>query len=265
MRGMLAVVATATAAALLAGCASVGGGPRELKTASDQTAQERRAAIRMQLAVSYYQDGKYEIALDEIKQTIAIEPDLADAYGVRALIYTKMNEVALADENYQRALRLAPRNADLANNYGSFLCGPGAKPVQAMGYFESALKNPAYATPVSALVNAGNCSLKTKNYAAAERFFTDALRYDPDLAQTNAGLARAFYERCNYERAGFFINRLTTISKLDSLSAETLWLAIRVARKLGDRTLEASLTGQLQRRFAASTEYSALQRGAFDE
>lgn len=264
---MRRVLAGFTFALTLAGCASTGDGSstRELKTSSDQTAQEKRASIRMQLAVGYYQDAKYDIALDEIKQSIAIDPDLADAYGVRALIYTKMGEIPLADENYQRALKLAPRNPDLANNYGSFLCGPGARPAQAMTYFDSALKNPTYTNPVSALVNAGNCSLKTKQYAAAERYLTDALRYDPDLAPTNAGLARAFYERRNYERAGFFINRLTTSAKLESLSAETLWLAIRVARKLGDRTLEASLTGQLQRRFPASTEYSAFQRGAFDE
>jgi type IV pilus assembly protein PilF len=226
---------------------------------------EKRAAIRLQLAINYYQDGKYPIALDEIKQAIAADPDFADAYGVRALIYTKMNEIALADENYQRALRLAPRNPDLANNYGSFLCAEGGKPALAMTYFDSALKNPNYTTPISALVNAGNCSIKTKQYAAAERYLTDALRYDPDLAQTNLGLARTYYERRNYERAGFFMNRLTTTAKLDSLSAETLWLAIRVARRQGDRTLEASLTGQLQRRFPGSTEYTALQRGAFDE
>ena len=265
---MKAAFAVALAALVLAGCAGSGGGmggTRELKTSSDQTAQEKRAAIRMQLAIGYYQDGKYDIALDEIKQAIAFNPDFADAYGVRALIYTKMNEIPLADENYQRALRLAPRNPDLANNYGSFLCAEGGKPAQAMTYFDTALNNPNYATPVSALVNAGNCSLKTKQLAAAERYFTDALRYDPDLAQTNAGLARVFYERRNYERAGFFINRLTTTSKLDALSAETLWLAIRVARKLGDRTLEASLTGQLQQRFPVSAEYTALQRGAFDE
>jgi type IV pilus assembly protein PilF len=268
---LTASLAASLAAFVLAGCASGGGGSnlsgntRELKTASDQTALEKRAAIRMQLAINYYQDGKYLIALDEIKQAINADPEFADAYGVRALIYTKMNEFALADDNYQRALRLAPRNPDLANNYGSFLCTEGGKPAQAMAYFDAALKNPNYATPISALVNAGNCSLKTKQYAVAERYLMDALRYDPDLAQTNAGLARSFYERRNYERAGFFINRLTTNAKLDSLSAETLWLAIRVARRTGDRTLEASLTGQLQRRFPGSTEYAAYQRGAFDE
>ena len=267
---MKAQVCAILFASVLAGCASgggsvSGGSTQELKTASDQTTQEKRASIRMQLAVGYYQDGKYAIALDEIKQAIAIEPNYADGYGVRALIYTSMGELTLADENYQRALKLAPNSPDLSNNYGSFLCTAGGKPAEAMSYFDRALKNPRYATPVSALVNAGNCSLKTKQYALAERYFNDALRYDPDLAQTNTGLARTYYERRDYQRAGFFINRLTTSSKLDSLSAETLWLAIRVARKLGDRTLEASLTGQLQQRFPGSSEYAAFQRGAFDE
>ena len=266
---MKPVVAALVAALVLAGCANNGGGSggstRELKTSSDQTAQEKRASIRLQLAVGYYQDGKYEVALDEIKQAIAASPDLADAYGVRALIYTAMNETTLADENYQRALRLAPNNPDLANNYGSFLCASGGKPAQAMTYFERALKNRTYATPVSALVNAGNCSLKTKQFTVAEQYFLQALRYDPDLAQSNAGLARAYYERHDYQRAGFYISRLTSTSKLESLSAETLWLAIRVVRKLADRTLEASMTGQLQRRFPGSSENMALQRGAFNE
>ena len=39
-----------------------------------------------------------------------------------------MGENALADENYRHALRLAPRNPDLANNYGLFLCDAGGKP-----------------------------------------------------------------------------------------------------------------------------------------
>jgi type IV pilus assembly protein PilF len=250
---------------LLAACAGSGGGGRELKTASDQTAAEKRAGIRLQLAIGYYQDGKFDIALDEIKQAIAADPEYADAYGVRALIYTGMGEFALADENYQRALKLAPRNPELSNNYGTFLCQSGGRPVQAMAYFDAALKNPAYRSPHKALVNAGTCSLKTRNFETAERYLLDAVRYEPDLLTTNAGLARVYYERRDYQRAGFFINRLTATTKLDTLSADVLWLAIRVERKLGDRTMEASLTAQLLRRHPGSSEYAALQRGAFDE
>jgi type IV pilus assembly protein PilF len=259
----------AAVAASLSACAGsgsgMGGSVQELKTASDQTALEKRSQIRLQLAVDYYQAGKYEVALDEIKQAIAADPESAQAYGVRALIYTAMRETALADDNYRHALRLAPRNPDLSNNYGLFLCDAGAKPLEAMGYFETALKDPHYASPAKAMVNAGNCSLKMKNIDAAERYLLDALRYEPSLPTVNLGLARVYFERRDYQRAGFFINRLTEAAKLDSLPADALWLALRVEHKLGDRTLAASLAAQLARRFPGSPEYAAFERGAFNE
>jgi type IV pilus assembly protein PilF len=271
MRALSGRFATALLPAVLAGLLSAcagggaGGSVRELKTASDQTALEKRAQIRLQLAVDYYQAGKYEIALDEVKKAIAADPDYADAYGFRALIYTAMGEKALADENYRHALRLAPRNPELSNNYGLFLCDAGGKPAEAMGYFETALKDPHYASPVKAMVNAGNCSLKMKNIDAAERYLLDALRYDPALPAVSSGLARVYFERRDYQRAGFFINRLTEAAKLDSLSADVLWLAIRVKHVLGDRNTEASLTAQLANRFPGSPEYAAFERGAFNE
>ncbi|UVW27645.1 type IV pilus biogenesis/stability protein PilW [Massilia sp. H6] len=255
------------ASCLLAACAGSGGGTGsgELKTASDQTMAEKRASIRVQLAVGYYKDGKYEIALDEVKQAIAAEPGNAEAHGLRALIYTAMGQMALADDNYRQALRLEPGNPDLANNYGSFLCQSMNKPAQAMPYFDAALRNRAYQTPVSALVNAGMCSIRNNNGEAAERYLLDALRYNPALQATNAGLAQIYYERRDYPRAGFFINRLIETSKLDNLPAEALWLALRVQRKLGERSMEASIAAQLRRRFPGSPEYLAFERGAFDE
>lgn len=264
------------AAGLLAGCAGTGepagappdrqlqGSTRELRTQSDQTANERRANIRMQLAVGYFQQGSYEVALDEIKQAIAANPELAEAYGVRGLIYAAMKEDALADENFQRALRLAPRNPELNNNYGSFLCQVGRHQA-GLAQFELALRNPNYQSPVKALVNAGNCSIKMKNYDAAERYLMDALRVDPNLPATLTNLARVYFERRDYERAGFFVRRLLDVSKLDALPADTLWLAARIERKLGNKAQETALVAQLSRQHPASPEFAAFQRGAFDE
>jgi type IV pilus assembly protein PilF len=260
------LVPCALALALLSACAGNGGGAgatEELKTASDQTAAEKRAQIRLELAVGYFQEHKLEVALDEVKQAIAARPDYADAYGVRALIYSSIGEATLADENFRHALRLAPRNPDLANNYGLFLCDAGNRPREALGYFDSALKNPSYGSPAKALVNAGNCALKLKDMDAAERYLLDALRYEPDLPAVSAGLARVYFERRDTTRAGFFINRLTETAQLDTLSADVLWLAIRVRRALGDRSLEASLAAQLRKRFPGSPEYAAFESGAF--
>ena len=265
-RSFIARLALCLLAVALGGCAGSAskGSTEELKTASDQTPAEKRAGIRLQLAVGYFQDGKLEVALDEVKQAIAINPEFADAYGVRALIYSQMGEVHLADENFQHALKLAPRNPELANNYGSFLC-QHERGAQGMPYFESALKNPTYQSPVKALLNAGSCSLKMKNLAAAERYLLDALRYEPDHPATNANLARVYYERRDYQRAGFFINRVKAAAKLDSLSADLLWLAVRIDHKLGDKASEDSLGTLLRRHHPGSPEYAASRRGAFDE
>ncbi|WP_137173634.1 type IV pilus biogenesis/stability protein PilW [Massilia sp. HP4] len=268
-----AVTALALASTLflaLSGCATTGagggtGGDGELKTASDQTAVEKRASIRVQLAVGYYQEGKHEIALDEVKQALAADPNYADAYGLRALIYTSMGQFALADENHRHALRLEPGNPEFANNYGTFLCQSVNKPLDALRHFDAALKNPAYQTPLSALVNAGACSIKNRNLDAAERYLLEALRLNPALPAVNAGLARVYFERRDMQRAGFFVSRLIETARIDALPADALWLAMRVKRKLGDRTLDATLAAQLRRRFPGSPEYAAFERGAFDE
>lgn len=253
-------------AALLAGCATTPGnsGKTELTTASDQTAAQRRAEIRMQLAVGYYEQGQYPVALDEVKLALAADPQNADAYGMRAVIYLAMGEMGLAEDNFVRALKLAPRNPELANNYGSFLCQNGRVP-EALPQFDTALKNPAYQSPAKALNNAGSCAVKVGDYAGAEKYLLRALQLTPDLPATNANLARVYYERRDYARANFFITRLSKVAKMESMTADVLWLAIKVQHKLGDTGAEAGWTTQLRRHHPGSSEYAAYQRGAFDE
>ena len=240
------------------------GSTTELKTASDETTDEKRASIRLQLAVGYYQEGNFNVALDEVKKALAVKSDYADAYSVRALIYTSMGEMALAEDNYQAAMRLQPRNPELSNNYGSFLCQNG-RGALGMTYFEAALNDRMYQSPVKAMINAGSCAVKMKNYDLAERYLNDAQRCEPDFPPIHAGLARVYFERRNYTRAGYFINRLISQAKPETLPADMLWLAIRVQRKLGEDASATSLATQLRRRHPGSPEFAAYQRGAFDE
>lgn len=272
--GFVSRLAACLAVSLAAGCAGTGGASAdrnalqgsttELKTQSDTTSAEKRAVIRLQLAIGYYRERNYEVALDEVKLSLAAKSDYSDAYGVRALIYVAMGEMALAEENYKRAISLAPRNPELNNNYGQFLCQVGRYDL-GMAQLEIALRDPTYQSPLLAKVNAGNCLVKMKQYEQAERYLMDALRYDPDMPAIQESLARIYYERRDYQRAGFFINRLTTLQKPETLSAEALWLAVRVERKLGERATETSLVTQLRRRHPNSPEFAAFMRGAFDE
>ena len=107
--------------------------------------------------------------------------------------------------------------------------------------------------------------MKIKDYASAERYLLQALQLTPDLPATNANLAKVYFEKRDYVRAGFFVNRLNKVAKMESLTADVLWLAIKVQHKLGDKDAEAGWATQLRRHHAGSTEYAAYQRGAFDE
>ena len=82
----------------------------ELATSSDQTSGQRRAAIRLQLAIGYFEQRQMEVALDEIKQSLQADPEFADAYGLRALVYMEIGENKLAEDNFLRALKLAPES-----------------------------------------------------------------------------------------------------------------------------------------------------------
>lgn len=257
-----------SAAALLvflAGCAgtrAVESTPQtELPTSSDQTDNQKRAQIRLQLAIGYFEQRQLNVALDELKQALAADPNFSDAYSVRALVYMDMGETRLADENFQSAMRLSPNNPDLNNNYGWYLCQNERVP-QSIAYFEAALKNRAYQSPAKALNNAGVCSLKLKDTAAAEQYLVQAFQYESGNTANNVNLAKIYYDKGDHLRARFHVGRAT---KDEAVSAETLWLAIRIEHKLGDRAAESSLATQLRRRHPGSAEYAAFQRGAFNE
>ena len=104
----------------LAGCASgsgagaQAGAKPDLVTDSDEPETRRRARIRLELAVGYFEQGQTTIALDELKQALGADPNFADAYNLRGLIYASMSEDTLADESFRRALAINAADAGVS-------------------------------------------------------------------------------------------------------------------------------------------------------
>ncbi|MGP1678744.1 MAG: tetratricopeptide repeat protein, partial [Burkholderiales bacterium] len=120
---------------------------------------------------------------------------------------------------------------------------------------------PLYKTPARSYVNAGLCSLKKEGGRDAIDFFERALKSEPDNLVALLNLATIQYKRGQLEVARGLVGRL---NKLAEPTAESLWLALRIERKLGDRVAENSLAYQLRRRFAGSPEYQNLLKGQFE-
>lgn len=240
---------------LLAGCAS-----QPQQTTEDEQAALRRAAIHTELAGGYFGRGQYGVALNEAETAIASAPRFAPAYNMEGLIYMNLGEADKAEQAFRRALSLDPNNSETLNNFGWFLCQRG-RAGDSISYFVSAASNPLYSTVDKALTNAGICSLKKGDTAAADTFFQRALTANPLQSQALLNLAEMRYAAGDYSAATVYIDRLL---RSESASPRTLWLAIRSARRAGDRNAEASYAMLLRQKFPESDEAAELRAGRFD-
>jgi type IV pilus assembly protein PilF len=171
-----------------------------------------------------------------------------------------LKEQSLAAQSFERALNLAPNDGDINHNYGVFLCQTKREP-DSIKYFMQAVKNPLYATPSRSWSAAGVCTLRTDRPKEAEQYFERALRLQPDEPAALLNLGQIRYKQGKMDQARLLVARY---NKLDQGSAESLWLALRIERKAGQKVAEQSFANQLRRRFPGSPEYQALQRGNFD-
>ncbi len=255
-----------TAAFVLSGCASA---PKPfpqmaqkpestpLNTSGEEANVRTRARVHTELAAGYFELRNMSIALDEVKQALKAEPRYGPAYNVAGLIYAELREDRLAQENFERALSIDPLDSDANNNYGRFLCDR-KREREAMKYFFAALKNPLYQARENSYVNAGMCLRRSGDIKSAEDYFLRALQVRPTQPQALYHLADIDYARGNYGQAKQYVNRL---EQLSNVTAEVLWLALRIERKLGDRNAEASYAQQLRRQFPDSKEARALLAG----
>ena len=200
------------------------------------------------------------VALEEVRTALSADSGYAPAYNLRGLIHSYLREFRAADESFRQALVLAPGDPEVSNSYGQFLCQSG-RSSEAFEYFATAIKNPLYQTPENAYVNAGVCALEIGDLNAAEDYLLKATRRERGEAAALLPLAKVQYRRGRFEDTRRSIEQL---HRLVEPTAESLWLAVRVERHLGDRIAETSLTAQLRRRFPDSREAQDMKRGKYD-
>ncbi len=251
----------------LAGCAtkmgdgSASGTGTDIMTASDEPEARKRARIRMELAVGYFEAGQTNVALDELKQVIASDPTFPEAYNLRGLIYMRLNDMRQAEDSFRRAVVLNPRDANALHNYGWLQCQQ-SRYDESVRSFQQALANPLYEGRAKTLMAEGVCQARAGRTAEAETSLARSYELDAGNPVTGYTLANLLFKRGELVRSQFYIRRL---NNSDLANAETLWLGIRVERRLNDRVAMVQLGEQLRKRYPQSRETAFYDRGAFDE
>jgi type IV pilus assembly protein PilF len=229
-------------------------------TMGDESETRVRARIHTELAAGYFELGNMGVALEEVNEALRADSTFGPAYNVAGLIYSELREDKLAEQNFERSVRINPLDSDANNNFGRYLCDR-KRADEAIKYFLAALRNPLYQNPDRSYVNAGLCSRRRGDIAGAEDFMLKALKIQPNQPQALYSLADIAYARGSFAEAKTYLARA---SKVTAPSAELLWLGVRVERKLGDRNSEASYGVQLRKNFPESKEARALIAGQYD-
>lgn len=248
---------------LLSACAQPPGAetPSSQQTStSNVSAGQDRARVHTELAAGYYTRAQYAIALEELRAATSADNRYAPAYNMLGLVYMELREDKAAEDNFRRAIQLAPNESESHNNYGWFLCTRN-RIEAALAEFNEALRNPLYPSPERALSNAGVCALKAGNTTAAEGYFTRALGVQPTQPEALARLAEIYYRQGRYTESRALLSRYFEVSQP---TPATLWLGVRLARKMDDRNAEASYGLQLRKRYSNSAETRLLLHGQFE-
>ncbi|MBI5717284.1 MAG: type IV pilus biogenesis/stability protein PilW [Burkholderiales bacterium] len=271
------------AAAGLAGCAApAGGGAGAANTASgsssgegglpsantpapnaaDASNADRRARVRLELAALYFGRGQSNTALDELKLAMAANPDMPEVHGLRALIYASLGDAVVAEEAFKRALDLNPRDGDTMHNYGWFLCQQ-RRYEEAEATFLRATALPNYGEVHRTLLSRGVCQARAGRWAEAERTLSRSYELDPANPVTAYNLSDVLLRRGELERARFYVRRINQVP--EAVTAQSLWLAARIERRLGNMEGLRDFGRQLRDRFPQSPETLQYERGRFED
>jgi type IV pilus assembly protein PilF len=227
-------------------------------TPSADSDNKKSAKVHTELAGLYFQRGQYGVALEEIEQALQADRNFAQAFGVRGLIHMALREDEQAEVDFKKGLSIDKNDADSHNNYGWFLCQRGREK-ESIPHFMAALKDPLYRTPGRAFLNAGICSRKMGNNKDAQEFLQKALTTQPGMPQALLAMAEMSFEDGDYSAAKRYFAEFSKDS--DNLTAEQLWLAVRIFRKTEDRNAAASYGLQLRKRFPDARETELMMSG----
>ncbi len=203
-----------------------------------------------QLGARYYRNGSYELARDRLERALELDPRMADAHFTLALTYEQLDNIRLATEHYNQAVRVAPKNYNARNAYAVFLCRQ-QRFDEAVKQFDRTVKIPDNDNREVMLTNAGACMTQKPDYERAEKYFRAALQARPTYGEALLQLAALKYKTGENLHARAFLQRYLAGNKA---SSEALYLGIQIEKILGDDRAGTDYSNQLLRDFPNSPE-----------
>jgi Flp pilus assembly protein TadD len=216
------------------------------KPISKQTMQAAAQKTREAMALVEHGDnllarGNNDGAIDEYKTALVINPNDSAVWNKLGISYQRMNQIALAQAQFERTVQLNAKHAEAWNNLGSCYHVRG-KYKEAIRYYLKAIDaKPSFA---AAYKNMGSAYFAQKQFEDGYRAFQAALRLDPAILETSTSLG-VQVANANAAELYYYFAKLSAINKQNDAALDFLAKSIeagfkdcaRIAREADFRAL----------------------------
>ncbi len=138
----------------------------------------RAAEINLEIGTDALRKGNLNQAKEKIDKAVEQNPRNPKAQITAGMLYERLGDTDKADSHFAKGLALDPKNPEVLNNYGAFLCQRG-KHERGEKLMIEAATNPLYRTPEVAYLNASNCARNGGDLKGAEDNLRKALKVQP--------------------------------------------------------------------------------------
>jgi type IV pilus assembly protein PilF len=243
--------------AALVACASkpkVAPPTRETQTVKPDLGEA--AKYNVELGVAYMDRGDLALAKDRLERAEKEAPRDPMVHSALALLFERLEQPDDADHQFHTALRLAPHDPKIANNYAVYLCRNHRVDEGVKLLLETA-HNPLYETPEAAYTNAAVCLRSVHRDAEAKANLLRAIALRPNFAEAVFQLASLEMQAGQLRDARARIDRFIEIY---TATPDLLDLGVRISRSQGDPVGEHHYEQRLRVDFPDSQQTRALSQ-----
>ncbi len=210
----------------------------------------------LQRAVAAYRQGKIVEAHQAATQGAREDAENAQFQNLLGLTSQRLDRPEAAREHFRRALQLAPQDALILNNYGTFLC-ERREFKDAQTQFLLAAQAPGNRNPDVAYVNAGLCALRAGQPDSARGFLEQAIQQKPNQSVALFQLARLYFDQGQVGLAESYLNRYLQVA---THNAQTLLLGAEIEHRNRRTAGLQDYVAKLESAYPNSAEAKRAQR-----
>ena len=214
------------------------------------------AALNTDLGAKYLANGDHQLSEDKLSRALEQNPNYAPAHWTYALLQERLGRFDLAEKYFRSAIKLDPSDSRGKNNFGTFLCKQ-KRYQEADEFFKQALDDPLYPFKSSANINAGVCAMAIPAYPLAEGYFQSVLDLDPGNRVALYQMGKLHFETDSLIEARGYLKGFERVSQHTS---ESLWLAYRIEKGLGNSLEANTYARRLEQTFPTSREANQLAK-----